>query len=63
MKYRDKFMASAGTTAVDRPLKERFWVYRGKVLHHRKAAAEFDRLYWEIKGQQKKRNAGGSATK
>lgn len=56
-------MASVGTNAVDRPLKERYWVYRGRVLHHRKGAAEFDRLYWEIKAQQKKRDAAGSATK
>jgi len=33
----------------DVPLKERYYVYRGVVLHHRTSAAHFDDLYWQIK--------------
>ena len=33
----------------DVPLKERFYVYRGVVLHQRTSAAHFDDLYWQIK--------------
>jgi hypothetical protein len=35
------------------PLKDRFYIYRGKVLHQKKAAADFDEMYWQMKGQQK----------
>jgi hypothetical protein len=33
----------------DVPLKERFYIYRGVVLHQRKGAAEDDQQYWAIK--------------
>jgi hypothetical protein len=31
------------------PLKDRFYVYRGKVLHQKKEAADFDEMYWSMR--------------
>jgi hypothetical protein len=42
-------MASTSVSVVDRPLKERYWVYRNVVLHRRKGAAAFDDLYWQFR--------------
>ena len=33
----------------DVPLKQRFYIYREKVLHQKKAAADFDTLYWNLR--------------
>jgi uncharacterized membrane protein len=30
------------------PLKDRFYIYRGTVLHQKKAAADFDQMYWQM---------------
>jgi hypothetical protein len=30
------------------PLKDRFYLYRGKVLHQKKNAADFDQMYWQM---------------
>jgi hypothetical protein len=35
---------------VDRPLKERYYRYRGIVLHERTDAAKDDQTYWDLKG-------------
>jgi len=39
----------ASTIAVNRPLKDRYWLYRDVVLHHRKNAATMDDLYWQYR--------------
>jgi hypothetical protein len=30
------------------PLKDRFYIYRGIVLHQKKEAADFDQMYWQM---------------
>jgi IPT/TIG domain len=30
------------------PLKDRFYIYRGTVLHQKKEAADFDQMYWQM---------------
>jgi hypothetical protein len=39
--------ATTPTSSV--PLKDRFYIYRGKVLHQKKASAEADTLYWSLR--------------
>jgi IPT/TIG domain len=39
-------MASTSISAVSRPLKEYYWLYRDRVLHFRRSAAKMDDLYW-----------------
>jgi len=38
--------ATVDTSSV--PLKDRFYIYRGTVLHQKKAAADFDQMYWQM---------------
>jgi hypothetical protein len=45
-------MAATSISAVDRPLKERFWMYRDRVLHQRRSAAALDDIYWQNKNPQ-----------
>ena len=42
-------MAATSISAVDRPLKDRFWLYRNRVLHQRRNAAGLDDLYWQYR--------------
>jgi IPT/TIG domain len=30
------------------PLKDRFYIYRGTVLHQKKESADFDEMYWNL---------------
>jgi uncharacterized membrane protein len=30
------------------PLKDRFYIYRGIVLHQKKESADFDQMYWQM---------------
>jgi hypothetical protein len=30
------------------PLKDRFYIYRGTVLHQKKESADFDQMYWQM---------------
>jgi hypothetical protein len=31
------------------PLKDRFYLYRDKVLHQKKGSADFDAMYWQMR--------------
>jgi hypothetical protein len=42
-------MASTSVSAVTRPLKDYYWLYRGRVLHFRRGAAKMDDLYWQYR--------------
>ena len=42
-------MTSSNIPTSDVPLKQRFYIYREKVLHQKKAAADFDTLYWNLR--------------
>jgi hypothetical protein len=39
-------VASTSVSAVSRPLKEYYYLYRDRVLHFRRGAASMDDLYW-----------------
>jgi hypothetical protein len=43
---RDLMSATIDSSSV--PLKDRFYIYRGTVLHQKKAAADFDQMYWQM---------------
>jgi IPT/TIG domain len=38
--------ATVDTSSV--PLKDRFYIYRGIVLHQKKESADFDQMYWQM---------------
>jgi hypothetical protein len=40
--------ATATVDSSSVPLKDRFYLYRQKVLHQKKAAADFDQMYWSL---------------
>jgi hypothetical protein len=42
-------VTSSNIPTSDVPLKQRFYIYREKVLHQKKAAADFDTLYWSLR--------------
>jgi len=42
-------MIGANIATSSAPLKQRFYLYRQRVLHQKKAAADFDTLYWSLR--------------
>jgi len=41
---------NTSVVAPDINLKDRYYVYRGVVLHQKTSAAQADQLYWQLKG-------------